>query len=645
MNKRRQRWAVGLLGVALLPAAWAADDDSLEALLQREVQGPSRYAQSLLDAPAAVSVIGRRESALLGHATVADMMARLPGIYFSHSRQYISVGMRGLNRPGDYNARLLMAIDGFRSNDATYDQALPEYEFPLVAEWIKRVELVHGPSSSVYGGNALLGVVNLVTQDGADAPGLRLQGSLGSFGSRRAMLQYGGVDAGGGDLFVGANFQRSDGEDLELPELGLPGGRVSGLDGMRHASLFAKYRRGDWRATLSAMQRDKDVPTAPYGTQPGVAGTRYRDRYAHVELSYDEGWRDALRRSLRVGLAQSSFDGRYVYDQGLINRDQAAARWGSVDARLQWKGWLNHDLMLGLDARTVPGVHQRNFDEQPFASVLDSRESSHSLGLYAQDQWRLSESWQLTAGLRLDAIKDFRAEWSPRLALVYRPRPEESIKLMLGRSFRAPNLAERFYADGVSQQANTGLLPERLQTMELAWERSLDAQTALSFNLYQTRLLGMIEIVPIDDTSLGRYENLSRVATRGFDLGVEQRGRSDFHWRIDLSLMQARSAGQRLSNSPSWLLKGHLILPLAAHWSLGLEGQAMGAREGRVRVPGHVLVNGLLRFTGWQGQVLGLRVRNLGDARYWDPAGPENEALQRVPQARRSLQLDWQLAF
>jgi iron complex outermembrane receptor protein len=643
-----RRWSAALIAavaVAGSNGAVAEEDDGLEALLQREVEGPSRYAQSLLEAPAAVSVIGRKESALLGHTTVGEMMGRLPGIYVGDSRQYSTVGMRGFSRPGDYNARLLLAIDGFRINDALYDQALPEHEFPLVAEWVKRVELVHGPSSSVYGGNALLGVVNLVTMDGADAPGLRLLGSLGSFGTRRAMAQYGSAEAAGGDLFVGLNLWRSEGENLELPELGLPGNRVSGLDGTRYASLFAKYRLGAWRATFSAMQRDRDVATAPYGTVPGAAGTGYRDRYAYAELGYDEGWSRELRRSLRVGLAYSGFEGRYVYENSLLNFDQARTNWLSVDARLQWRGWLNHDLMLGLDARIVPEGMQRNFNEQPYQQVLDSRERTRGLGLYLQDQWRLSEAWQLTTGLRLDAIQGYAAEWSPRVALVYRARPGEALKLMAGRAFRAPNLAERFYADKVSQIANPDLRPEHLDTLELAWERSLDARTALTLHAYHTRLRGMIEMVMPDDGGPGRYENVSRVATRGLDFGLEQRLPGDWQWRADLSLVDARSGGQRLSNSPRWLLKSHLIAPLAAHWSLGLEAQGMARREGRDSVPGYLTANAMLRYTGWRDQVLGLRIKNIADVRYWDPAGPENEALLRVPQERRNLRLDWQFFF
>src|SRR5687767_9327224 len=112
-------WALGaalLVGATLTGRAQPLP--SLEALLGTEVEAVSRHAESLLDAPAAVSAIGRTEAAALGHVTVADMLGRLPGIYITSSRAYSSVGLRGFNRPGDYNARLLMSIDGYRVNDA-----------------------------------------------------------------------------------------------------------------------------------------------------------------------------------------------------------------------------------------------------------------------------------------------------------------------------------------------------------------------------------------------------------------------------------------------------------------------------------------------------------------------------------------------
>lgn len=633
-----------LFGLALTGAACAAGDE-LESLLQREVIGPSRYAQSRLDAPTSVQVFTASEAAALGHWTVAEMLGRLPGVHLSHSRQYIEVGLRGLNRPGDFNARLLVAIDGVRVNEPVYDQALPDLEFPLVPEWVKRLELVYGPSSSVYGANALLGVVNVVTVDGADAPGLRLKAATGSFGTRRMVLQYGrpGEERGGAmsDFFVGLQSMHSEGETLDLPELGL-GAPLRGRDGVNHHSLFAKYRSGSWRLSGTWTQRDKDVATAPYGTVPGLPGTRYRDRYGHLEWAYEEDWSKALRRSFRLSASRYDFTGDYQYEGDLRNRDEAASLSYNLDARVQWRGWLNHEMQVGVDARHVPWAVQRNFDVGGATdSYLDTTARSARVGLFAQDQWRWSAQWQLTTGVRVDRLQGQATQWSPRFALVWRPSANEAIKLMAGRAFRAPNLGERLYSDGYSQMANPALQPERLRSLEFGWERAVDSRTVFSLMAYAMRLGQVIELQAVPESDFVQYRNVHGISSRGLDIGLAQQPGAGIGWRIDASLLQARRGEQRLSNSPRWLLKGHAIWPIAEGWTLALEAQAQGRRLGPTEVPWQWSANARVGFE-WGAHRLGLRALNLTDRQLYDPAGPDNEALMRVPQPRRSIRMEWQ---
>lgn len=628
----------------------AGDELALQALLRQEVQGPSRYAQSHLDAPAAVSVLGRKEAEALGHLTIGDMLARLPGVYLGNSRGYSAMGLRGFNRPGDYSARVLVAIDGNRVNDAIYDQGLPQLEFPLVADWVKRVELVQGPGSSIYGSNALLGVVNVVTLDGADAPGMSLLGSAGANGAKRLAMHYGQVDAAGGDLFVGVTALRNGGEDLYLPELGTPDGWVRGLDGERYASIFAKYRLGSWRAAFSGMRRDKDTPTAPYGTLAGVAGTWYRDTSMAGEVAYDDNWQGDFRRALRLGLNHYEYQGRYVFapEDGGINRDQASASWLTLDGRMLWRGLLNHELLAGADFRTVPHGVQRNWDEEPYQVRLDSRVSQSAVGAYLQDQWRLSSAWQLTTGLRVDHIRAFDAAWSPRAVLVFRPDEHHSIKLLWARSFRPPNLYERFYDDGGgSQIGNAGLRPERLESTELAWEHVRADGLALSVNVYRTQMANLIEAVSLSEDldALIQYRNVGRVRLQGVDLGVEQRSVEGWQWRASVSLMDARNdLREHLSNSPHWMLKGHVISPEWFRTTLGAEWTALGPRHGRVDVSSSVAMNFNLRYRIDARQTLALRVENALDRRNLDPSTPEN-SLSAVPQPRRNWRLDWRIGF
>lgn len=635
---------------APVPTPDSTDDKALEALLKREVQGPSRYAQSLMDAPASVSVLEREVSDALGHQTVGDQLARLPGVYLSNSRSYSALGLRGFNRPGDYSSRILMAIDGQRVNDAIYDQGLPQLELPVVAEWVKRVELVHGPGSSVYGSNALLGVVNVVTLNGADAPGLTTQASLGDKGSRRVEMHYGAGSGGDGDLFVGLNLQRTAGEDLFLPELGTADGWVRGLDGERQAALLAKARSGPWRFSLNAVQRDKDAPTAPYGTLAGVPGTRYSDRLVLGEVSYDDGWRDDVRRTLRLSVAGYEFRGRYVFGVApdFINRDEAWAQWTTLEGRLLWRGLLNHQVMVGAEVRTSPSGVQRNYDVEPYALHLDSHATQDAVGVFAQDQWRLSSMLQLTTGLRVDHVRGFSPAVSPRAVLALRPDERESFKLMWAQSYRTPNLYERFYDDGgVSQLSNGALRPERLNSVEAGWEYLLRGGHAVSANAYYTRLNRLIELVPLSEATdaVAQYRNVGRVNLRGIDLGVERRAEAGWIWRLSGSWMDARNeGGQRLSNAPAWMFKGDLVSPRWGGWQLGMEWNLLGRRTGRIEVGATAVVNAHLRYRFDERQSLALHVSNALDRRNLDPSTPDT-ALSAIPQAARAWRLDWRFAL
>jgi outer membrane receptor protein involved in Fe transport len=653
------------MGSRMLPIALAAllvslcvpsrADDSLrtlEALLGTEVQGASRHAENSLDAPAAVRVFGRAEAAALGHVTVGDMLERLPGTYLTTSRSYSSVGLRGFNRPGDFNARLLMSIDGYRVNDAIYDQALPGYEFPILADWVKRIELVSGPAASVYGSNALLGVVNVVTLDGADAPGLGLRAASSGRGTAQLTGQYGlhGADT---DLFVGAAWHRLAGEDLHLAELAgptAPEGNIHGLDGTLYRSLFAKLRHGEWRASFASQAREKELPTAPFGTLPGVPGTRFIDQYSYTELVYDSRWLGDWRPALRLDLSQTRFDADYSFEgvepSLLINHDIASATSGGIDARVHFRGWTNHALVVGAELRRVFRARQANYDVHPAAVYLDREDRRRQIGLYVQDQMRLSERLLLTLGLRADRADQFETEVSPRLSLVYRQSPDEALKLMFGTAYRTPNLYERFYADNdASQRANPALQPERVRSLELAWERALSVDARLAASAYVYHLRDLIDFVALDDL-LSQYQNVSGTRTAGVDIDLEQRASSGWQWRTSLSLTRAREQDGRVqTNSPRWILKGHLLGPLGAGFGAGVEAKAIGRRESlRGPVPTYAALNAVLRYTAGTRGSLALKVLNVADRATWDPASTENE-LRRVPKERRTVWLDWQMSL
>ena len=81
----------------------------------------------------------------------------------TYDRNYTYVGVRGFSRPGGYNSQVLLLIDGHRLNDIVYDSAGLGTDFPLDIDLIERIEIIRGPSSSLYGASAFLAVINVIT--------------------------------------------------------------------------------------------------------------------------------------------------------------------------------------------------------------------------------------------------------------------------------------------------------------------------------------------------------------------------------------------------------------------------------------------------------------------------------------------------
>ena len=187
------------------------------------VYGASKYEQKLSEAPSSVTIVDADEIKKYGHRNLAEVLRSVRGLYVSYDRNYSYLGVRGFNRPGDYTSRVLVLVDGHRINDNVLDSVLVGNEFPLDVDIIDRVEVIRGPSSSIYGNNAFFGVINVITKRGKDLNGVEVSGSYGTFDSYTARLSYGKMFTNGVELFLSGSFFDSAGADqLYYPEYNTP---------------------------------------------------------------------------------------------------------------------------------------------------------------------------------------------------------------------------------------------------------------------------------------------------------------------------------------------------------------------------------------------------------------------------------------
>ena len=131
--------------------AQSTEDESLDifALFEEErmVVAASKYFQKVKEAPSSVSIVTADEIAKYGYRTLADILEGIGGFYITYDRNYRYVGVRGFNRPGDYNGRILVLVDGHRINDNIYSQVNIGTGFVIDVDLIDRVEVIRSSPS------------------------------------------------------------------------------------------------------------------------------------------------------------------------------------------------------------------------------------------------------------------------------------------------------------------------------------------------------------------------------------------------------------------------------------------------------------------------------------------------------------------
>ena len=656
MNNAHKPLSLLLYSVIVLTSPLAIGDDSaslselsLEELLKVEVVSASRYAQSITEAPATVTVIDESELRLHGYRNLAEALVTVPGVYSSNDRNYTYVGVRGFNRPGDYGTRILLLTDGARRNDPLFDQAMLGNEAPVEVDWVKRIEFVSGPASSVYGPNALFGTVNTIMLDGGDVNGTRVTLDAGTEKTKRFGLVSGQKLDSERDWFIGFSAYTADGDTLYFPEFdnGITNGKASGLDGEDYQKLYAKYRWGNWRLTGNFSSRKKDLATAPWGTMFGASGTWTRDENSLIELRYDGEATNGWQSGFRIYSGNYHYDGNYRYETDPNSKDRAATTWHGGEYRLAYSGIANHRLIFGVDAQWNTKVEQLYYETGPKNVILDSNEPSHTQSAFVQDEWNFYPDWRLNVSLRHDKHSDFNGFTSPRAALIWQATPRLSLKAMTGSAYRFPNAYERFYHDGnVTQSANPDLDPEQIRSRELAASYSIGQGGSISVSLYDNKIRDLIDQVT-DANGVSTYTNIDKVRAQGIELAAENRWMTGYRMRGSIAWQQSRlEDDSTLADSPK--LMGKLIadLPLGHGWAASGELLGLSSRKGSDGdISGYGLVN--LKVMSALDPKLGqvsAAVYNAGDRRYYDPANAYLD-LHAVEQNRRQFLVRWMLPF
>ena len=630
--------------------------EDLAAVQVDTVVGASKHEQKVTEAPAAVSIVTADDIKKQGYRSLADILCGVRGFYVTSDRGYNAIGMRGINVPGDFGGRLLITVDGHRMNDPLFDTAASGTDFILDVDLIERVEVIRGPGSSLYGNNAFLGVINVITRKGGDVNGAEASGSVGSFDTYTGRISYGNRFTNGVELMVSGTLDDSAGNrDLYYPEFAaINNGHAKDMDGGWARNAFASISWNGLSLEGGFVDRKKTWPTAPYSTTNAIVIFNDPhfftiDERAFADLKLQHTFENDWELMVRVYYDHYRFDAQYPYDYldplhpVTLNRDFAQSESVGTEVQVSKTFFEEHRVTAGAETRYDFQLDQQNFDLDPPATYLESRESASFYSFYAQDEFQVLKQLILNAGVRYDHFSTFGDTVNPRAALIYHPWEPTTFKLIYGQAFRAPNAYENYYASGTSKR-NPSLDPETIRSYELVYEQRVGQHWSGSASLFYNDIKNLIryEQDPVD--GLFSFKNEESVQVKGAEFEIAAQWPGGLRGRASYTYSHAEdtATGVRLDNSPEHLAQLSLSVPL---WQekvfASMELQAMSERD-MVRggqVSGFWVANATLFSRELvKGLEASASVYNLFDQRFSDPVSADFTQ-NSIPQDGRQFRL------
>jgi outer membrane receptor protein involved in Fe transport len=573
-----------LAAAATISTAPAVGGDLLdlpfEELLQVEIRSAGKREEEIRDIPASVTIVTREEIERYGWLTFEEVLRNAPGFFILDNIEERFIGTRGAVGGG-----VQFLVNGVAQHPSQQKTlTVPEIaRLSIPVEAIDRIEIIRGPMSVIYGNNAFLGVVNVVTNDVA-ANGSRVSASLGTRGTGALFARLG--DSGrDGFVVLNAGARRDDGLAGAYAHMMSPD-QLAALDPAMHDDMDGDMGQeeaslelsGAWRsvsADLRWTRRDYGI----YALTPAFDdGTRIRLDTLHASLGWDHRFSDRLGLRVTGTYSEERYDvyrADFLFPDLVGSQDQSSRR-SELELDLHWKPRQALDALFGYRLLHIDQVRNRP-DILPLVDTEDSLEPYTTHDLFAEVGWQVWERLRLVGGARLTRLPSSyvieRLDWLRGEAVRTVVQPESEIEIN-GRvaalwSPSADQVVKLIWGTASQDTAEASLAePEQIQTFELNTTLTRP-RWMLSASLFQNRIDNIARSIQVLDPRTGLYGSFSddsgQWLTWGAELILEARPLPDLN-------LSASLTGQRTEDRGSGIDPGYspsLLAKLKADWSLG----------------------------------------------------------------------------
>ena len=549
--------------------AFAQNNDVLDEnfVLDEMVVSATRSEKKLLDTVASVSVITDKDLNKMHINNLDEAFVKIPGVYVGRLSGIGSTTsqtvMRGVNAANS----VAVLVDGVQVNDS-YNGSVTWSAIPV--DMVKRVEVLRGPASVLYGGNALAGVINIITKD-VDKTSVNLKLSYGSNNTQNHSLYVAGKASDKLDFNVNYEKKKTDGyiTDPVLSSKAVFGAETTttntgakrwiiGNKGKRQwdentVGVGFKYHFDESKSlaldfTKNEYEYSYSAPTSYFGddiikkagTYFSTPGEKASNKYNMTYNDSKNGWKAVV-----------GYSDQYKQHDTSISKATDSSKPNtrfSFDLQKNQTISANNNAVFGLNYRkdemdaTVYKLADKFNSDSKIAVDSMASGTNKSFSAYVMDEHKFSDRWTATAGLRYDkwstdgrillpnkteAINYDEStydNWSPSLSVMYKPEADSSVYLSWGKAFEAPSLYRMYsssYSSNVYNIANPNLKPQKAETFELGYKKDLNNKSAIGVSVYDTKYKGLLyknSLGVVDGMNATCYQNAGEAEAKGFEL-------------------------------------------------------------------------------------------------------------------------------
>ena len=539
------------------PATFVEIVNNIKAGMTPTITTASSQAESLAEVPVPTTLITAEMIQTSGARNLQEVLAAyVPGMHLIDCNDDINIAMRGIY--SNTQEKILIMLNGHRLNSYATNAAAPDFSISL--EKVKQIEVLRGPASSLYGGVALTGVVNIITKQGVDVDGLQAKVSAGNHGQVKVDAVFGKryFDI---DLLVWGSGYRNSGERYgdEFVRLGRIGNHPNYDFGLQVSwkgfqfmyDTHFSQKVAPYTMTSMAKSYDRERYLSYNGLKPSFSSTShhadlsYSHQLGNLNLRYDLTY-DKSDYTRYQAISDSQIpDLAYTLDLN-VYQDSLLQKYGGISRYMngqehnygfQVKGNYAYDMGNGHKGNISFGAEYGHFRSDDFRYQLDydfgkttmdnpvilqvgqGSENNADVYLQLKHQWR---SVILNAGLRYDYKSRFDDskvnELSPRIALILL-QPKWNLKLSYSKSFvDAPYIYRKANIISVMMIVDNpkyveSISPERVHSFQLTfggnnWIKGLNFEINGFYNHANNLIM----------THLLEYKNASKNETCGVEL-------------------------------------------------------------------------------------------------------------------------------